>query len=162
MQLDAFIQGLQEDLQAAAALGDERTAATARQLSLALESSLRVRVFDLLAEAALELSGSTDDGHVEVRVAGRDPQLVFVPDAPAPEREPAQPLGGEDGGTARITLRLPEGLKLELEGIAGREGLSVNTWLVRAIARAIAGGAAQAYRSSSSGPGRRLRGFAQG
>src|SRR4051812_47084705 len=98
MQLDAFIQGLQEDLQTAAALGDERTAAGARQLSLALGSSLRVRVLDLLAEAALELSSSTDDGHVEVRVAGRDPQLVFVPDAPAPGAEPSQPIA-DDGST---------------------------------------------------------------
>src|SRR3954447_10981729 len=132
MQLDAFIHGLQEDLQAAAALGDERTAATARQLSAALESSLRVRVLDLLAEVALELTESTEDGHVEVRVAGRDPQLVFMPDVAAQAAEPTAPLGGDDGSTARITLRLPEGLKLELEGIAGREGLSVNTWLVRA------------------------------
>src|SRR3954451_2344908 len=134
MQLDAFIQGLQEDLQAAAALGDERTGAGARPPSLALGSSLRVRVLDLLGEAALELSSTTDDGHVELRVAGRDPQLVSGQDAPAPAAARAQPIGGDDGSTARITLRLPEGLKLELEGIAGREGLSVNTWLLRGIA----------------------------
>src|SRR4051812_8969935 len=158
MQLDAFISGLQEDLQAAAALGDERTAATARQLSLALESSLRVRVLDLLAEAAVELSATVDAGHVEVRVAGRDPQLVYVPDAAAGGSETSAPLAGDEGATARITLRLPEGLKVELESIAGREGLSVNTWLVRAIARMLAN--ATTVRSSS-GPGRRLRGFAQ-
>ncbi len=40
----------------------------------------------------------------------------------------------DDGGTARITLRLPESLKLRIEEVAGRTGVSVNSWLVRTVA----------------------------
>ena len=73
-------------------------------------------------------------GHVEVRLAGTDPQLVYVGGAPAE----APAVSTEDGLTARITLRLPETLKAELEAAAAREGVSLNTWLVRALARSTA------------------------
>ena len=43
----------------------------------------------------------------------------------------------DDGATARVTLRLPEPLKAQAEERAGSEGLSVNAWLVRAVAGAI-------------------------
>ena len=46
-------------------------------------------------------------------------------------------LTGDDGLTARITLRLPENLKATIKLVAGREGMSINTWLVRALARAV-------------------------
>jgi hypothetical protein len=38
---------------------------------------------------------------------------------------------------ARITLRLPESLKEQAERSAAEEGLSVNAWLVRAVAAAL-------------------------
>jgi hypothetical protein len=84
--------------------------------------------------ARLEISGQLPEGHVEVRLAGPDPQLVYVGGEPA--ETPA--LGAEDGLTARITLRLPEGLKRDLEAAAAREGVSLNTWLIRALARSTA------------------------
>ena len=40
---------------------------------------------------------------------------------------------------ARINLRLPEPLKAGVEQAAARERLSVNAWLVRAAAAAVAG-----------------------
>jgi len=40
-------------------------------------------VLDLLGQAALELSAKLPSGHVEVRLAGQEPELVFVDDAPA-------------------------------------------------------------------------------
>jgi predicted HicB family RNase H-like nuclease len=83
---------------------------------------------------------------VEVRFYGRDVQLVFSPDA----AEPAPPA--DDDMTARISLRLPERLKEQAEAAAAREGVSVNAWLVRTIARSV-------ERRPS---GHRLRGFAQG
>jgi hypothetical protein len=43
----------------------------------------------------------------------------------------------EDAETARITLRLPEPLKARVEEAAGQQGSSVNTWLVRAVTRAL-------------------------
>ena len=68
------------------------------------------------------------------------------------EEAPPEPAA-DDGLTARITLRLPESLKATIEVAATREGVSVNTWLVRALARGVAG---PVHRS-----GKRLRGYAQ-
>jgi predicted HicB family RNase H-like nuclease len=56
--------------------------------------------------------------------------------------------------SARISLRLPESLKTSVERAADREGISVNAWLVRAIARATES------RPVHSG-GKRLSGYAQ-
>ena len=43
----------------------------------------------------------------------------------------------DDSGTARITLRLPESLKQRVEERSARQSISVNSWLVRAIAAAV-------------------------
>ena len=52
---------------------------------------------------------------------------------------PAAPtrIEAEDGGTARINVRLPDALKARAEAAAGREGLSLNAWLVRAATAAV-------------------------
>src|SRR5919108_3094602 len=130
MQLDGYVQALREDLARIAAVGDESTARAAELLAVALESSLGRRLLEALGEAALELSGQLDDGRVEVRFAGGDPELVLVRDEAATAVEPA-----DEAYTARITLRLPESLKARLDAAAAREGVSVNTWLVQALQR---------------------------
>jgi hypothetical protein len=129
MQIDGYVQELREDLLRIAAVGDESTARAAELLALALESSLARRFQEALTEAALELSAQLESGYVEVRVTGGDPELVLVRD------EPSEPAGGDDAFTARITLRLPESLKRRLEEAAAREGVSVNSWIVRALGR---------------------------
>ena len=48
-----------------------------------------------------------------------------------------EPGDGDDGGMLRINLRLPDRLKARVEQAAGRDGLSVNAWLVRAAAAAL-------------------------
>jgi hypothetical protein len=129
MNLTLVLEGVQEDLQGLAELGDERSAEVARRLSDALSSSLRLRLFDLLSQVAVELSSKLPAGHVEVRLAGQEPELVFVDSADDPGTS-AEEL------SARISLRLPESLKATVEKAADREGVSTNAWLVRAIARA--------------------------
>lgn len=147
------IQAIQSDLAAAAALGDEATAEAAQRLSQALESSLHLRLLDLLTEAAGSLSAQLASGHVDVRLSGRDPELVFVEEERA---EPAPAPLADDGETARITLRLPEGLKVSVEVAASSDGVSVNNWLVRAVTRALE------PRHGRGLPGRnRLQGYAQ-
>lgn len=131
MQIDGHIQALREDLARVASLGDEATAHVAEILSGAIESSLARRLQDILAEAALELNTQLDSGHVEVRVAGRDPELVYVrEDGSAPE-------ASDEVFSARITLRLPESLKVRIDAAATSDGASVNTWLVQALQRAV-------------------------
>jgi hypothetical protein len=131
MQMAPYIEALQSDLAEIAALGDEATAQAAQRLSLALRSSLGLRILDALTEAALELSSQIPTGHVEVRLAGQDPTLVFVAE------QQDEPPASEDDQSARITLRLPESLKARVDAAAAREGVSVNTWLVRALSRAV-------------------------
>jgi hypothetical protein len=132
MQMAPHIEALQSDLAEIAAIGDEATAQAAQRLSLALRSSVGLRILDALTEAALELSAQIPAGHVEVRLAGQDPSLVFVA-----EQQAEAPTVTEDDQSARITLRMPESLKARLDAAAAREGVSVNTWLVRAISRAV-------------------------
>jgi hypothetical protein len=43
----------------------------------------------------------------------------------------------DDAAVSRINLRLPDQLKSRIEEAAGREGLSVNAWLVRAASVAV-------------------------
>jgi hypothetical protein len=151
--MEIHIDGIHQDLQAAAAAaarGDEQVVDALRRLSDTVEPSLRLRVIDLLSEAALTLNGQLRDGHIEVRLAGRDPELVYVDD---PE-EPDEPPAPGDDLSARITLRLPEGLKAGIEIAASREGVSANAWIVRALARAVE---PRTTRRSSN----RLQGFAR-
>ena len=87
MNLTIVLEGLQEDLQGLGELGDERSAQIAQRLGDALGSNLRLKLFDLLGQAALELSSKLPSGHVEVRLAGQEPELVFV-DEPGESRPP--------------------------------------------------------------------------
>jgi HicB family len=147
MKLQRHLDALKDDLEQLASLADETVAEAARRITGALESSVRVRLLDVLSEAAAELSAAIDGGHVEVRVAGGDPDLVFLddePDAP-PAAEPGEEFG------ARITLRLSESLKTQVEAAATRDGVSVNSWIVSALARS----AATEGTGRGSGPGRR-------
>jgi HicB family len=150
VQTAKFVEKLERDLAAVAALGGEDVAEAAARLAQALRGSAGLRLMEILGEAALEISGQLPEGHVEVRLAGPDPELVFVA-----AQQPAEPpaVQADDGLTSRITLRLPENLKRELEAAAAREGVSLNTWLVRALSRSTA----PAPRRT----GKRLTGYAK-
>jgi hypothetical protein len=148
MELSNIINALKADLSAVADVGDEAAADAANRLTVALQASIGLRFLDALSQAALELTAQLPDGRVEVRLSGQDPEFVYVGE------EPEQAAAGSDEAqTARISLRLPEALKTNLEQAATREGVSVNTWIVRALQR---GTAAPAIRSSN-----RLTGYAR-
>jgi hypothetical protein len=132
MQTDIYVEALREDLARIAAVGDDSTAQAAELLAIALESSLGRRLQEALGEAALELSAQLPRGHVEVRIAGSDPELIYVDEAASVAAETP-----DEGSSARITLRLPESLKTRLEAAAAASGLSLNTWLVQALGRAV-------------------------
>ena len=152
MQLRPFIEGLQSDLQEIAAVGDDAVGEAARRLTTAVGASAGLRLLDALTEAALELSSQLPSGHVEIRMSGQDPSFVYVEE----EGEAPAPPAGEDSLVARISLRLPEGLKLAIEAAATREGVSVNAWLVRSLARAVGstGGGTRISRNRLTGYGR--------
>src|SRR5438105_11865630 len=151
MRLTPYLEAIEADLAAIASVGDENVAAAAERLAHALKSSLGLRLLDLLGEAALEISAQLPSGHIEVRLAGQEPSLVYVDDEPAAAPSAAT---GEDSASARITLRLSESLKLNVELAANREGVSVNTWIIRALGRA-------ASPPTTRRTGRRLTGYAE-
>ena len=140
MQLDSHIQAIQQELAATAALGDEATSEAARRMSDALAATLHLHLLDLLGEAALE-----------VRLAGREPELVVITD----DVPDSTQFGFGEESSGRITLRLPESLKSGIEAAAAREGVSTNAWLVRSIARTLEQRPSKKSRN-------RMQGYAQG
>jgi len=153
MQVGPHADALKADLAALAAVGDEAVRDAAARLTQALEASLGLRLLDVLTEAAGEVSAQLPSGHVEVRLAGQEPSLVYVEHEPERFGFPLDRAAEEDEASARITLRLPESLKAAVEAVAAAEGLSVNAWLVRALSRAVS--------APASRVGNRLTGFAR-
>jgi hypothetical protein len=131
MQMTPHIEAIRDDLAAAAAIGGPQSVEAAQPLLRSVEPSLRIRLLDVLSEAAAELSASLPSGHVEVRLEGRDAAFAFVAGEEAP------PPATDDGATARLTLRMPESLKQRVEAAAAREGISTNSWLVRTIGQGL-------------------------
>lgn len=136
MELAPHLEKLRTDLSAAAAVGGEDVAAAARLLGEAVEPALRLVLLDLLTEAAEELTLQLGGATVEVRLHGREPELVAsLPHLSEPEPSTEEPA--TDEGTARLTVRLPESLKTRCEAAAAAEGQSLNSWLIRAVSSAL-------------------------
>jgi hypothetical protein len=146
MELDPYVERLRNELLVAAEAGGEAARALAERLVAPLDSATRLMLMEALAAAADEITRELAPGSVEVRLRGRNPNFVVTPpaaeeafeDAKGP-RSPAPAIRaeGDEGGTSRINLRLPDSLKTRAEEAADKEGLSVNAWLVRAVAAAL-------------------------
>jgi hypothetical protein len=145
MELDRYVERLQHELQLAAEAGGEDARALAGRLTAPLDSATRLILLEAMAAAADEITRDLAPGSVEVRLRGVKP--TFVVTLPPTEEAfettavrspvPAIRADGDEGGTSRINLRLPDSLKLRAEEAAEKEGLSVNAWLVRAVAAAL-------------------------
>ncbi len=175
MELTSYLEGLRRDLAAAAAPGGPDVARAADLLGGSIEASARLCLLEALSDAAAEITTKLTNGYVEVRLRGREAQFVVTEGAPAaataaPPSGVQAPTEGDSGDLARITLRLPEGLKEAVERAAAAEAISANAWLVRAIAQVVSGQGASAAppgRGPRTDPpgrgrlGRRITGFAQ-
>ena len=181
MDLTPYVETLRRELAVAAEIGGEDARALAERLAAALESATRLALLDALSAAAGEITSDLVPGSVDVRVRGRE--LEFVVTSPLADREAAErgfdsgpaasaasvgpppppPADADEGGTSRITLRLPEYLKPRIDEAAGRAGLSVNAWLVRAVAAALEPDdpGRRAERRESEQAGRRYTGWAR-
>lgn len=138
MDLSPYIESLQRDLTNAAAPGGPEMSRAAGLLGTSLESSARLTMLEVLAEAAAEITARLSSATVEVRLHGRDADLVVTEEQATPPAYPsAAPSTVESGDVARITLRLPEQLKEHAEAAATAAGVSVNTWLVWAVTAAV-------------------------
>lgn len=144
MDLTPYLDALRRDLSASAAAGGAEVQRAAELLGGAIDASARLCLMEALSDAADEVTTQLTTASVEIRLRGREADLVVTEIAHA-EPEPAPPAPApatspEGGGdVARITLRLPEGLKESVEQAAAGEGISVNAWLVRAVTAAVSG-----------------------
>ena len=166
MELTPFVDQLRRDLLAAAEAGGPELQRAAGLLASAAEPAALLVLLDALATAADELT-SAADLVVEVRLRGREVELVAhhapaADNAPPPGHSPATSppaTGGDDpdDNTARVSLRLPEALKSQAERAAAADGVSLNTWLVRAVATATG----RPVRRPGPSSGTRLTGWAR-
>src|SRR5512133_3774051 len=101
MQTAQFIEELQADVRELAQLGGDELVQSAQRLEGAVKQSATLRLIDVLTQVALEVSSQLPNGHVDVRLAGQDPELVFVEE----EGEEPQAQAAEDGLTGSISLR---------------------------------------------------------
>jgi hypothetical protein len=150
MDLRPYVESIHQQLADAAEAGGDEARALAERLAAPLDSAIRLALQDALGAAAEEITRELAPGSVEVRIRGRNPEFVVTPppSEPAPDDfsnptdddaplAPLSPADTEDGGTARINLRMPDHLKTRVEQAASSEGLSVNSWLVRAAGFAL-------------------------
>jgi hypothetical protein len=155
MDLEPYLETLRRDLAATAAPGGPDVARAADLLTSALDASVRLCLLEVLSDAADEITARLASATVEVRLRGGQADFVVTPAdvTPTPSVAPLEP----SGDVARITLRLPESLKDTVERAAGDEGVSVNTWLVRAVQAAARSGPPTPPTRGTTG--RRITGF---
>jgi hypothetical protein len=147
MDLMPYVAKVRDDLLVAAEAAGDEGRELAGRLVAPLESTIRLTLLNALSAAADEITRELAPGSVDLRLRGLDPTFVVTvmpaeqwhePDGAtmvplAPSGPQAAPVADEEGSTARINFRPPEHLKARIEEAAGRESLSVNAWLVRAV-----------------------------
>jgi hypothetical protein len=176
MDLGPYVESIHRQLAAAGEAGGAETRAVAQRLTAPLDAAIRLALQDALAAAAEEITCELAPGSVELRLRGSQPEFVVIspPIDGSGEAQPwdvdarvtiartgpaglgGAPAEGDEGGMARINLRMPDVLKSRIEQAASRDGLSVNAWLVRAAAAALdrAGPTGRGKRRAPPGPQR--------
>ena len=164
MDLDPYVSLVTDQLLAAAALGDERTRQVAAGLAASAAGAVRLAALNAISATADEINAALlDTAGIEVTISIQlvnGQPTVRVDSARVPQPGPAADPGLDGDASARISLRLPELLKADIDAAANREAVSVNTWLVRAARTAL-----HPARSASSDEvrtGRHIRGWVTG
>ena len=151
MNLTPYVDNLRGEFLLTAEAASKETLGVAESLVASLDASVRLTLLSALSTAADEISRDLAPGTVDLRLRGLEPSFVVTPpgvglgveDLPAGggavENGTVIPATEDEGAPARINFRLPEHLKTRIEDAAGREGLSVNAWLVRAVTATLNG-----------------------
>lgn len=131
MLISELLAGIHDDFDTLGQLGGPETALIAERLSAAMEPSLRthflaamnnvIQEFNLQDSVALTLNLEGDQIRMN-RVVAVDANVT----APTPSDY-----------SARIALRLSDGLKEDIEHLATDVGSSVNSWIVRTLERSV-------------------------
>jgi len=157
MDLTPFVERVRRELLLGAEAAGAEGRALAERLVAQLDSALRLSLLGALSAAADEITRELAPGSVDVRLRGLDPSFVVSQAATEPWAADhgatlaPSPVPDDEGPTARINFRPPEHLKARIEEAAAREGLSVNAWLVRAVAGVLDTGPGPQKRTASGG-----------
>jgi hypothetical protein len=117
-----------------------------RMITVALPLA-KARMLEAMSMALTELSGALGIERIDLRVSGDE--VTFVP-----AEQPSAPRTADaNAEQARFSLRLPDELKARIDTQAATEGISTNTWIVRALEGAAGRGSHHAPRN------RRLSGY---
>jgi len=170
MQSERYVDQVQTQLAAAGALGDDGTRATVDALVTAAGPAIRLALLAAGAALADEITAGLLDTPgapvVSVRLDGDDLRVEVRPSDPGgaggetAAGETAATGPDEAENTARISLRLPNTLKVQVETAARQDGVSINTWIVRAASSALPGSGRGARRTS--GHNHRVTGWING
>ncbi|GGO37458.1 hypothetical protein [Streptomyces lasiicapitis] len=124
MDLTPYVANLRHELAVATEAGDEEARALAERLAATLETATRLALLNALSDATREITRDLAPG-----------ELTAVPvPRPAPVAATEAP---EDHRTSRINVRLPAALKPTAERATAVAGVSLNSWLVRAVSDAL-------------------------
>lgn len=137
-QVNAMVYG-----QLRMAGADPAIEAAGEAIMTVIEPAIRQAGMALAEQAAVEVGAQLADRTVEVVLAEGQPTLVV--------RESGEPITvNTDELDARMTVRLPDRLKDEIEAAASDLGDSVNTFVVRALS-ATARSGSQSSRATFQG-----------
>jgi hypothetical protein len=141
MQLDHHVSAVHDQLIAAAALGDERTREIAGTLAGTATSAVRLALIGAVSQAADETTAALLDypgaPAIAARLDGDEITLEVRATATTADADGGEQRREDGEPSARISLRLSEALKADIDAAAERDGVSVNTWLVRAATAAL-------------------------
>lgn len=128
MQTEEIIGSVEAAVEAQLALGDggEAVEAAAAAVLAALRPAFEQAALQLAEQAAAEVAAQLDGYTVSVIIEEGEPSLLVREDADR-RRFTADDL------SARITLRLPDALKDDLETAASELGDSVNAYVIKAL-----------------------------
>jgi hypothetical protein len=152
MDITPYADRLRAELFAVAE-GDPDLEDAVRRLARVLDPAMRLTLLEVLSDAAAEITSALPAGNVTARLAGRAVDFVVdglsdataggMPFAPHPAPPVANVLpvhmpqdasgSPDEGDIARITVRLPEGIKEKAERQAGTSSQSLNSWIVNTL-----------------------------
>ena len=168
MDLNPYLSSLRQALANAASTSTPEVQEAADRLAQSLEPALRLTLMELASDVAADVTSRLDGAVVEVRLRGGMAELVvdqqaateqFAASAAPEPPTPPLPPDPEDGSHTRVTLRLPESLKVRVDEAAATDGVSINSWLVRAVQKSLTTPGSSSAGATPPRSGRRMTGW---
>ena len=133
VNLDPALDALQGPL---ALIDDQQRREEMRRFVDAARVHQERALFDLVSDVVAGINEAT--GETRVRLEYQAGHLHIAVDSnTVHEDDAADPMTRMDGDLEKVTIRLPRPLKEHIDRAADERGVSLNSWYVRALARAV-------------------------